>query len=457
MRLACFLAFFAFIPLFFVCSQCNVLRSNRQYPQWRTSCSMETCFNYSLCWGRPFKIHVYPKEPGPYFESSTKKTERYRFHAAVFETLRNSSYHTDNPDEACLFIPAMPQLLSLGVRRFNAAEMRDILQEYPLWVQHEGRNHILFEFGDDAELPYDGAKEHAMVARSCFTKPYFRAGFDVALPLPQKWYPPAYRSHVRRAAAVFQDQEGSPESAPTPGNATLDPWAFYPSPFLPVSPPADDQRTLGEARETPYLMTFKGRKYNRMGLVRQRAHELFHNGKDVVILLICEEYCHPLHPRPPRDPQRDLYTYDDLLLNTTFSLCLEGSGKHSFRILEVLASGSIPILVADDYVLPYSDVIDWRKFSISLPASELPRLVDYINAIPLRSIQAMRRRAYLTWWRYFRGGLPGHALLAIEQIRERIYFHQDRLLAAPADPILPRTLLPSEPSESDPGDQTPWP
>ena len=43
------------------------------------------------------------------------------------------------------------------------------------------------------------------------------------------------------------------------------------------------------------------------------------------------------------------------MLNSKFSLIVEGFGYHSFRLTEALGAGSIPVIVVDHYVLVSAD------------------------------------------------------------------------------------------------------
>jgi hypothetical protein len=60
-----------------------------------------------------------------------------------------------------------------------------------------------------------------------------------------------------------------------------------------------------------------------------------------------------------RDLTTDLQDYNQLLLDSTFSLCPSGSGPNSIRLWESLAVGSIPILLAD--TLELSEHPLWEK------------------------------------------------------------------------------------------------
>lgn len=45
------------------------------------------------------------------------------------------------------------------------------------------------------------------------------------------------------------------------------------------------------------------------------------------------------------------------LMNTTFGVCPGGRQPNSFRSMEVLSAGSIPVLIVDNYVKPFDSMI----------------------------------------------------------------------------------------------------
>lgn len=73
----------------------------------------------------------------------------------------------------------------------------------------------------------------------------------------------------------------------------------------------------------------------------------------------------------------------ELMFRSTFTLAPAGYGQWSYRLMEALAAGSIPILMADSYVFPFKDQIDWDRYVLRLPEdslSSLPQILSQIDS-----------------------------------------------------------------------------
>ena len=62
---------------------------------------------------------------------------------------------------------------------------------------------------------------------------------------------------------------------------------------------------------------------------------------------------------------------------SSFTLCPRGFGPTSFRICEAIQSGSIPVYISDQFVIPGN--IPFNKYGLLIKPEELPRLSEIIH------------------------------------------------------------------------------
>lgn len=71
--------------------------------------------------------------------------------------------------------------------------------------------------------------------------------------------------------------------------------------------------------------------------------------------------------------------YKKILAQSFFTFCPKGNGLSSYRFFEAIQQGSIPILIADDVVLPFDD-LNYSGFSLRIKESDASD-IDKINSL----------------------------------------------------------------------------
>ncbi|KAI5076779.1 hypothetical protein GOP47_0008844 [Adiantum capillus-veneris] len=302
------------------------------YPVLFPRCSMDVCFNYSRCEGTDRELLIYSYD-------SPSPPVRY------FTGIKDTQWHTDNASKACLFF------VFLDLNKPHRPHPRAL----PYW--NNGLNHVLITFADmwKQRGPPQDTIGNASVMASDIHETTYRPGFDISIPLPGKL-------HMRE----LQD----------------------------VKP---------NARK--YLMTFRGLRYlgraHEEGVLRSaEAFRAMHNGEDVVVVTSCRHGTNNLVRREA--PELGVkceedeakywnYTYKDLM-NTTFGLVPAGRQASSYRMIEVLSAGVVPVLVADNYVKPFDTLIQWHRCLLQFPSSEMHRIVPTLRAMD--ALQLLFRQRY---------------------------------------------------------------
>lgn len=107
--------------------------------------------------------------------------------------------------------------------------------------------------------------------------------------------------------------------------------------------------------------------------------------------------------------------------------------------MDLLASGCIPILISDTYVLPFSEVIDWKRAVLQMYEADLPRLMDVVHGVSQQRIREMRRSGRYLYDKYF-SSMEHIALSTLRIMNDRVFPHQRMTYSEWNDPPEPRPV-----------------
>lgn len=202
-------------------------------------CTMETCFDRTKCLN-DFKVYVYPIQAGEKISPLFGK---------LLKVLRESKFYTDDPKDACLFIPSVDTLDRDNLSEDYVHDLPPKVSSLPHW--NGGVNHVIFnlfsgtwpDYSEDLRL--DTGK--AILAKASLSTEFSRPGFDVSFPLFLKSHP----------------QKGNAVDAPSS-------CAVFPL-------------------NRKYKLAFKGKRYlSGIGSESRNSFYHIHNGNDIVLLTTCK-------------------------------------------------------------------------------------------------------------------------------------------------------------------------
>ncbi|KAF1860455.1 hypothetical protein Lal_00037800 [Lupinus albus] len=85
-------------------------------------------------------------------------------------------------------------------------------------------------------------------------------------------------------------------------------------------------------------------------------------------------------------------SYYAMLRKSKFCLCPSGYEVASPRVVEAIYTGCVPVLISDHYVPPFSDVLNWKSFSVEVSVKDIPNLKEILTRISPRQYIRMQRR-----------------------------------------------------------------
>jgi len=89
--------------------------------------------------------------------------------------------------------------------------------------------------------------------------------------------------------------------------------------------------------------------------------------------------------------------YENLLDRSIFAFVPRGDALFSYRLLEVMARGAIPVVLSDGWVLPFDRLIDWDRVTLRFhhdAAGEIPSFLEAMTPDDIAGLQAGVQVAY---------------------------------------------------------------
>lgn len=91
----------------------------------------------------------------------------------------------------------------------------------------------------------------------------------------------------------------------------------------------------------------------------------------------------------------------------------------SFRFLEALQAGCIPVLVSNGWALPFDEVIEWGAAAVWADERLLLQVADVVRGAPAWRLLRLRQQTQLLWERYF-SSIEKIVFTVLEVVRERL-------------------------------------
>ncbi|XXG78263.1 hypothetical protein AAC387_Pa08g2241 [Persea americana] len=147
------------------------------------------------------------------------------------------------------------------------------------------------------------------------------------------------------------------------------------------------------------------------------------------------------------------YTYYEDMQRSVFCLCPVGWAPWSPRLAESVVFGCIPVIIADDIVLPFADAIPWKEIGVIVDEVDVPKLDTILTSIPpkviLRKLKLLANPALKRAVVFPQPAQPGDGFHQILNVLAHKLPHDKSIYLKPGEKILNWTDGPV-------ADQKPW-
>ncbi|PPD66415.1 hypothetical protein GOBAR_DD36705 [Gossypium barbadense] len=294
---------------------------------------------------KQFKVFVYKEGEPPVFHDGPCKSIYSMEGNFIYKLDVDTKFQTKDPQKAHVFY--LPFSVAKMVRFVYSRDSRDfspirrtvvdyinlVAQKYPYWNRSHGADHFMLACHDWKRTPF-----------------FCPSGYEVASPrIVEALYNGCVPVLISKSyVAPFSDVLR---------------WKSFS-----VTVSVDDIPKLKEI-----LMNISTRQYIRMQrrVLQVRRHFEFNS--------------------PPKR-----YDVFHMILHSTLNyikiFCPSGYEVASPRIVEALYNGCVPVLISKSYVAPFSDVLRWKSFSVTVSVDDIPKLKEILMNISTRQYIRMQRR-----------------------------------------------------------------
>lgn len=147
----------------------------------------------------------------------------------------------------------------------------------------------------------------------------------------------------------------------------------------------------------------------------RRNLQTLHNGEDIVVNL--RSYKHVTDAKwNNSNPIKA--SYAQLMRESEFALVPRGDNLFSVRLVEGLSFGTIPVILADNWVLPFPDLLDWRQFAIIIAEHDWKQVPSILREVDTEKRCAMRKLGLEAFHKYL-GTLEANVKGLFETLAKR--------------------------------------
>jgi len=115
--------------------------------------------------------------------------------------------------------------------------------------------------------------------------------------------------------------------------------------------------------------------------------------------------------------------YAALLGRSVFAIVPRGDASYSYRLLESMSFGCIPVIISDAWVLPFDRLIEWSGCCLRVAENDVGGIERLLRTIPESEIERMRSQVETVYERHFQ---------SVDAVVESLAREAEQIPAGPA-------------------------
>ncbi|KAI6215803.1 Exostosin-2 [Aphelenchoides besseyi] len=332
------------------------LEAHRSGNAEQRTCIVDTCLKLDQCLIDLDGINVYVQ---PMVKIRNKKGELMdlpfsREFTQIRQTILSSRFNVDDPRRACFVVPGVDLL---NLRKFHSNDEIQRIIESVGRLLPSNSNLLLFNFIGPKSSNESPLHLQHIWASAALDQTTLRRRFDISLPMLRPY------DLQLNDTTMFETETNFPVDQQQ--------WSVI----------------LRFASET----------------VGQQLRELL-NQKDEqrnrTVVFVRETSETERRMTVVQDGDGKQRNYAEILTRSTFTIIHDLVPGFQMILLDAMECGSIPVIISDDYLPPFHEVLDWSQFSFRLAKQNLPHLTRILSSIPTSQLSKMRANSRRVFERY---------------------------------------------------------
>lgn len=123
-------------------------------------------------------------------------------------------------------------------------------------------------------------------------------------------------------------------------------------------------------------------------------------------------------------PSKEKYVFPNIIEQSVFCLVTTNNNNY-MTLLEVLAANCIPVIMVDNSVLPFNEIIDWTLASITVQENHLGSIMGVLDNVSTEKRNELKEQGKWLYNRYF-NSITRIIETLLDELNDRVFPHNSK-------------------------------